>query len=75
MNLDQLTGRYHRLKHELSIAYTAQPWQSGLINRLTNDMASTECGIAALQSADRRATSIRRIAPETLAVGCSQAAD
>ena len=67
MNLEQLTGRYRRLKQELSIAYAAQPWQTGLIDRLTNDLASTERDIAALHSADRGTTSTRLIAPELLA--------
>jgi hypothetical protein len=55
MNLDQLMGRYFRLKQELSIAYRQQPWQSNRIDRLADDLASTEREIAALQAArDRR---------------------
>jgi hypothetical protein len=67
MNLEQLTGRYRRLKQELSVAFNAQPWQSGLIDRLTNDLATTERDIAALHSSDRSTTSTRLIAPELLA--------
>ena len=51
MNLEQLTGRYFRLKQELSIAYRQQPWQSNRIDRLADDLASTEREIAALQAA------------------------
>jgi hypothetical protein len=58
MNLDQLMGRYFRLKQELSIAYRQQPWQSNRIDRLADDLASTEREIAALQAArDRRPAS------------------
>jgi hypothetical protein len=51
MNLEQLMGRYFRLKQELSIAYRQQPWQSNRIDRLADDLASTEREIAALQAA------------------------
>jgi hypothetical protein len=55
MNIEQLMGRYFRLKQELSIAYRQQPWQSNRIDRLADDLASTEREIAALQAAgDRR---------------------
>jgi hypothetical protein len=67
MNLEQLTGRYHRLKHELSIAYAAQPWQIGRIDRLTDDIASTEREIAVLHFADDRGASTRLVTPEMLA--------
>lgn len=49
MELEQLMGRYFRLKQELSIAYRAQPWQSGRIDRLADDLAATEREIASLQ--------------------------
>ena len=67
MNFEQLTGRYLRLKEELSIAYAVQPWQSARIDRLTNDLASTERDIAAMYSADRSPTSTRLIASGMLA--------
>jgi hypothetical protein len=54
MNLDQLMGRYFRLKQELSIAYRQQPWQSGRIDRLADDLASTELEIAERQHADEQ---------------------
>lgn len=50
MDLDQLMGRYFRLKQELSIAYRVQPWHSGRIDRLADDLAATEKEIAALQA-------------------------
>jgi hypothetical protein len=49
MDLEQLMGRYFRLKQELSIAYRAQPWHSGRIDRLADDLAATEREIATRQ--------------------------
>ncbi len=46
MTLDQLMGRYFRLKQELAIAYRQKPWQSSLIDRLANDLSETERLIA-----------------------------
>ncbi|HWI10506.1 MAG TPA: hypothetical protein VNU48_04185 [Burkholderiaceae bacterium] len=54
MDLEQLMGRYFRLKQELAIAYKAQPWQSGRIDRLADDLAATERDIAAMQPADEQ---------------------
>jgi hypothetical protein len=54
MDLEQLMGRYFRLKQELSIAYRAQPWHSGKIDRLADDLAATEREIAALQPIDEQ---------------------
>ena len=50
MNLDQLAGRYSRLQQELAAAYLAQPWHSGRIDRLVNDLSATEREIAAAQA-------------------------
>ncbi len=50
MTLDQLMGRYFRLKQELSIAYLARPWHTQLIDRLANDLATTEREIAQCQT-------------------------
>jgi hypothetical protein len=52
MTLDQLTGRYFRLRRELAAAYSVVPWNTGRIARVTNDLAVTEreitvCGAAA----------------------------
>jgi hypothetical protein len=46
MGIDQLMGRYLRLRQDLEIAYKAQPWHSARINRLTNDIARTERELA-----------------------------
>ncbi|HWH82853.1 MAG TPA: hypothetical protein VNU71_11530 [Burkholderiaceae bacterium] len=54
MDLEQLMGRYFRLKQELSIAYRAQPWHSGRIDRLADDLTATEREIAALQPIDEQ---------------------
>lgn len=56
MEMDQLMGRYLRLKQELAIAYKAQPWHSGRISRLANDIARAETEIAALEHARRPVT-------------------
>ena len=47
MNQEQLMGRYFRLQQELSIAYSAQPWNSRRIDRLANELAGTEREITA----------------------------
>jgi hypothetical protein len=54
MDLDQLMGRYFRLKQELAIAYKAQPWHSGRIDRLADELAATEREIAARQPVDEQ---------------------
>ncbi len=54
MHLEQLMGRYFRLKQELAIAYNAQPWQSRRIDRLANELAATEREIAAMQPPDEQ---------------------
>jgi len=46
MSIEQLMGRYLRLKQDLEITYNAQPWHSGRINRLTDDIARTERELA-----------------------------
>ena len=47
MTLEQLTGRYWRLRQELAAAYEAQPWHSGQIDRLVDQIAETERAIGA----------------------------
>ena len=54
MELEQLMGRYFRLKQELTQAYKAQPWHSGRIDRLADDLAAAEREIAALQPVDEQ---------------------
>lgn len=53
MDLDQLMGRYFRLKQELAIAYNSQPWHSGHVDRLADQLAATEREIAARQTGDK----------------------
>lgn len=53
MDLEQLTGRYWRLRRELSAAYEAQPWHSGKIDRLVAQIADTERAIAARSRASK----------------------
>ena len=47
MSIDQLSGRYFRLRQELAITYCSLPWNTGQIDRLTDDLAVTEREIAA----------------------------
>ena len=47
MTLDQLMGRYFRLRQELSIVRAQQPWHRGRIDRLENELADTERQIEA----------------------------
>jgi len=54
MHLEQLMGRYFRLKHELAVAYREQPWHGARIDRLADDLTATEREIAALQPADEQ---------------------
>ena len=48
MELDQLTGRYRRLKDELAAAYAQATWPTGRIDRLASEISETEREIAAL---------------------------
>ncbi len=50
MDLDQLNGRYLRLKDELASAYAQQPWPTGRIDRLAEEIAQTERAIAAIEA-------------------------
>ena len=50
MNLEQLIGRYLRLKEELGIAYSAVPWNVRRIDRLAREIAATEHAIRALRA-------------------------
>ncbi|HKW83495.1 MAG TPA: hypothetical protein VJN68_07040 [Burkholderiaceae bacterium] len=47
MNIEQLTGRYFRLRQELAVAYASVPRNTGLIDRLIDDLAATEREMAA----------------------------
>lgn len=54
MYLEQLMGRYYRLKQELSLAYREQPWHGPRIDRLADDLTATEREIASLQPLDEQ---------------------
>lgn len=54
MQLEQLMGRYFRLKQELALAYREQPWHGARIDRLADDLATAERAIAAMQPADEQ---------------------
>lgn len=50
MTLAQLTGRHYRLRQELSAAYSALPWNTRRIDRLSRDIARTDWDIAGVQA-------------------------
>jgi hypothetical protein len=52
VDLEKLMARYLRLQQELSIVYLQQPWQSGRIDRLANELATVERQMAALQASN-----------------------
>ena len=54
MTIEHLIGRHFRLQQELAIAYSEVPWNTGHINRLTDEMARTEREIAAGAASDMR---------------------
>ena len=54
MHVEQLMGRYFRLKQELALAYREQPWHGARIDRLADDLAVAEREIAALQPSDEQ---------------------
>jgi hypothetical protein len=56
MSVDQLTGRYFRLRNELAVAYSSVPWNTGHIDRLTNELAAIELEIAAADVGGHRAS-------------------
>lgn len=49
MGHNELVGKYSRLREELADAYSAPVWQSGHIDRLTDEIAETERALAARQ--------------------------
>lgn len=54
MDLEQLMGRYYRLKQELAVAYQTQPWHGARIDRLADDLAAAERELAAMQPLDEQ---------------------
>lgn len=47
MQLDELTGKYARLRSELDAAYAAPVWDTGQINRIADELAPLELQLAA----------------------------
>jgi len=50
MQLDELNGRYQRLRNELDAAYAAPVWDSNRINRIAAEMIPVELALASFQS-------------------------
>ena len=55
MTLEQLTGKYARLRQELVDAYSASDWRSGRIDRIAEELADTERALAAYPPVDEQA--------------------
>jgi hypothetical protein len=55
MNLEQLIGRYLRLKEELGAAYSMVPWNVRRIDRLAREITATEHAIRALRASNQQA--------------------
>ncbi len=49
MSLDELHGKYQRLRGELDAAYSAPVWDSNHINRITEEMIPVEFAIASCE--------------------------
>ena len=47
MSIDQLIGRYFRLQQELAAASGSLPWNTGHIDRLTDELSTTERELSA----------------------------
>ena len=58
MNIDELTGRYARLKDELETAYATSPWHDAHINRLADDLVSIERQLSNLRYANKALTAM-----------------
>ena len=46
MSVDQLLGKYRRLKKDLSAAYSQPQWNSALVDRLVDEIGKVEREIA-----------------------------
>ncbi len=49
MELEELNGKYRRLRSELDAAYSAAVWDSNRINRITEEMAPVELALASFE--------------------------
>jgi len=46
MSVDQLFGKYRRLKKDLSAAYSQPQWNSALVDRLVDEIGQVERELA-----------------------------
>ena len=46
MSVDQLFGKYRRLKKDLSAAYSQPQWNAALVDRLVDEIGSVERELA-----------------------------
>ena len=46
MSVDQLFGKYRRLKKDLSVAYSQPQWNSALVDRLVDEIGQVERELA-----------------------------
>ena len=54
MTLEQLLGKYSRLRAGLSGAYEARVWDTNYINRLSDEIAATEKALMRAQPLDEQ---------------------
>ncbi len=54
MNIDELLGKYARLRTELADAYVAPAWRAGRIDRLVEELSEVERRIAECQPLDEQ---------------------
>jgi hypothetical protein len=48
MSVEQLFGKYKRLKKDLSVAYSQPQWNAALVERLVHEIGSVEHELAQL---------------------------
>ena len=58
MKLEELMGKYLRLRAELAQAYAADGWNTDHLNRLGDDIASTERALARAQPRDEQTSDL-----------------
>ena len=58
MKLEELLGKYMRLRAELARAYEAATWNTDYLNRLGDEIASTERALARAQPHDAQPSAL-----------------
>lgn len=58
MHLEQLIGKYQRLRDELAKAYAQEHWASLHIDRLGNEIAATERELIRAQPLDEQTSDV-----------------